>query len=40
MTNLHHSAVPHHNVPPPHRYFNATMAKSFRWTMKGKPLVA
>jgi hypothetical protein len=21
-------------------YFNATMAKPFRWTMKGKPLVA
>ena len=21
-------------------YFNATMAKTFRWTMKGKPLVA
>ena len=21
-------------------YFNATMAKPFKWTMKGKPLVA
>jgi hypothetical protein len=21
-------------------YFNATMAKPFRWTMKGKPLLA
>jgi hypothetical protein len=21
-------------------YFNATMAKPFRWTIKGKPLVA